>query len=93
MREARIPTEELMGSGHLACQGCGATMAMRFALKALGRKTVLVIPACCWSVIDGTFPHSAVDVPTFTPLLKRRLLPRQGLKPDWKCGAISKVPL
>jgi len=54
-----------MSSGHLACQGCGATQAMRFALKALGPKTVLVMPACCWSVIDGPFPHSAVTVPVF----------------------------
>ena len=39
MRQAKIPTQEYMTSGHLACQGCGATQAMRFALKALGQKT------------------------------------------------------
>lgn len=60
-----LPEEELMNSGHLACQGCGATLAMRFALKALGQKTVLCIPACCWSVIDGPFPYSCLDVPIF----------------------------
>ncbi|MBN1885208.1 MAG: pyruvate synthase subunit beta [Candidatus Krumholzibacteriota bacterium] len=65
MRPAVLPTEELMGSGHLACQGCGATQAMRFALKALGPKTALVIPACCWSVIDGSFPHSCIDLPIY----------------------------
>jgi hypothetical protein len=26
---------------------------MRFVLKALGEKTVMVLPACCWSVIAG----------------------------------------
>lgn len=65
MNNFHIPESELMSSGHLACQGCGATQAMRFALKALGPKTVLVMPACCWSVIDGPFPHSAVTVPVF----------------------------
>ncbi len=60
-----IPGSELMSSGHLACQGCGGAHAMRYALKALGPKTVLVMPACCWSVIDGPFPHSAVTVPVF----------------------------
>ncbi len=60
-----LPEEELMNSGHLACQGCGATLAMRFVLKALGQKTVLCIPACCWSVIDGPFPYSCLDVPIF----------------------------
>ena len=52
-----------MSPGHVACQGCGATLAMRYALKALGRDTMLVIPACCWSVIDGPFPYSSVGVP------------------------------
>ena len=31
-----LPAEELMACGHLACQGCGATLAMRYMLKALG---------------------------------------------------------
>jgi pyruvate/2-oxoacid:ferredoxin oxidoreductase beta subunit len=60
-----IPEEELMSPGHLACQGCGATMAMRYVLKALGQKTVVCIPACCWAVIDGPFPHSSLGVPIF----------------------------
>lgn len=65
MKNYNIPENELMTAGHLACQGCGATQAMRFALKALGEKTVIVMPACCWSVIDGPFPHTAVQVPIF----------------------------
>ena len=61
----KIPEEEIMSCGNLACQGCGANIAMRHALKALGRDTVLTIPACCWSVIDGPFPYSSVSVPIF----------------------------
>ena len=60
-----LPEEELMSCGHLACQGCGATLAMRYVLKALGQKTVLCIPACCWAVIDGAFPHTSLDVPIY----------------------------
>jgi len=60
-----LPEEELMSPGHLACQGCGATMAMRYVLKALGPKTIVCIPACCWAVIDGPFPHSCLSVPIF----------------------------
>lgn len=60
-----LPEEELMSPGHLACQGCGATMAMRYVLKALGPKTIVCIPACCWAVIDGPFPHSSLSVPIF----------------------------
>ncbi|MBI5630704.1 MAG: pyruvate synthase subunit beta [Elusimicrobia bacterium] len=58
-----IPPQELMRSGHLACQGCGATLAMRYALKGLGEKTVFVIPACCWTILAGPAPKSSIDLP------------------------------
>jgi 2-oxoisovalerate ferredoxin oxidoreductase beta subunit len=60
-----IPKDEHMSSGHLACQGCGAALAMRYALKAMGSKTIFSVPACCWSVIDGPFPYSCLGVPLF----------------------------
>ena len=60
-----IPEIEIMSPGHVACQGCGATLAFRYALKALGKETIVVIPACCWSVIDGPFPYSSAGVPLF----------------------------
>ncbi|HSL23892.1 MAG TPA: thiamine pyrophosphate-dependent enzyme [Vicinamibacterales bacterium] len=58
-----LPPDEVLAPGHMGCAGCGAALAMRIALKALGRQTVLVIPACCWSVIDGPSPYSAASVP------------------------------
>ena len=46
-----IVDHDYMHPGHVGCPGCGAAIAMRFALKALEEKTVMVIPACCWSII------------------------------------------
>ena len=63
MTQINIPEAEYMYSGHLGCPGCGATIAMRFALKALGEKIVVIIPACCWGVIAGPYPQSALKVP------------------------------
>lgn len=60
-----IPQEEYMYAGHLGCPGCGGALAMRLALKALGKKTMVVLPACCWSIINGSFPYSAVSMPLF----------------------------
>ena len=57
------PEEEFLTPGHLGCQGCGAALAMRHVLKGLGSKTIIVIPACCWSIIAGPYPYSAVKVP------------------------------
>jgi pyruvate ferredoxin oxidoreductase beta subunit/2-oxoisovalerate ferredoxin oxidoreductase beta subunit len=58
-----LPEDELMSPGHVGCQGCGAALAMRYVLKALGEKTIAVIPACCWSIIAGPFPHTALKIP------------------------------
>jgi pyruvate ferredoxin oxidoreductase beta subunit/2-oxoisovalerate ferredoxin oxidoreductase beta subunit len=75
-----LPEEELMTPGHLACQGCGATLAMRYALKALGPKTILIIPACCWSVIDGPFPYSSLKVPLFHTAFETAASAAAGIK-------------
>ena len=55
--------EELWQPGVLSCQGCGASLALKLALKGLGRRTVVVIPACCMSIIVGSYPYSASQVP------------------------------
>ncbi len=57
------PTEELLSSGLLSCQGCGATIVMRHCLKALGKNTICTVPACCWSIIAGNWPYSAMGIP------------------------------
>ena len=54
---------EHMCSGHVGCPGCGAALAMRFLLKALGEKTIMIIPACCWSIIAGPYPQSTLKIP------------------------------
>ncbi|MDI7274929.1 MAG: thiamine pyrophosphate-dependent enzyme [Anaerolineae bacterium] len=59
-----IPERELLHSGHVACPGCGAAIAMRLALKALGDDLVVIIVASCWSIIAGPFPYSSLKVPT-----------------------------
>lgn len=61
---ARVAEDpEILHSGHLACAGCGITPMLRLALKVFGPRTVLVVPACCFAVVDGPFPYSASGVP------------------------------
>jgi len=57
-----LPERELFDPGHLACPGCGAPVLLRTFLRLAGPRTVLCIPACCCSVIDGPFPYSACQV-------------------------------
>jgi len=63
MEQLAIPQEDYLNPGHLGCPGCGATIAMKLALKALGQKTIVVIPASCWGVLAGPHPHSSLKVP------------------------------
>lgn len=63
-----LPKQELMEPGNTACHGCGATMSMRYVLKALGKDTVVSVPASCWAVIPGAMPNRTLDVPmVYTP--------------------------
>jgi len=57
------PTEEYILQGSAACPGCPATIGLRIALKALGKNTIMVIPACCTSVIESLYPHTSFDIP------------------------------
>ncbi len=54
---------DLIHPGHVGCPGCGATVAMKFALRAMGREIMLVVPACCWAIIAGPHPQSSLKVP------------------------------
>jgi len=66
MKEKRpFPDEEYLMSGHLACSGCGASIGIRYALKALGEEIVVIVPASCFSVIVGVFPYHSLKVPVY----------------------------
>jgi len=62
MAKLTLPEQELMFSGHSACPGCGAALAMRLLLKGLGPRTVVSVPACCWTVIATPYPTTALGV-------------------------------
>ena len=47
----------------MACPGCGASLSMRHTLKILGPQTIVVMPACCWAIIAGGQPTTALSTP------------------------------
>ena len=63
MAQLNATERDYFKPGHLGCPGCGAAIAIKFALKALGEKIIMVIPASCASIIVGPYPQSAVNVP------------------------------
>ena len=54
---------EVLLRGNFACAGCGLTIAYRTAISALERP-IVVIPACCSSVIQSLHPNVTYSVPT-----------------------------
>jgi len=75
-----IPKSDYMYPGHVGCPGCGAVIAMKFALKIMGEKTILVIPACCWAVIAGPHPQTSLKVPVLHTAFETTAAAASGLR-------------
>ena len=63
MNNMEFPEEELLAPGHRGCAGCGAAIAVRLALKALGRNTVVACATGCLDVMTSPYPETAWEVP------------------------------
>lgn len=86
-----LPREDLLYSGHIGCPGCGASLSMRYALQALGKKTMVVIPACCFSTIAGFFPSSGLKVPILHTPFESAAITAAGVKKGLLAQGIGDV--
>ncbi len=59
----KINAKEYILPGTRACQGCGLSLAYRYALKALRENTIVTLPACCLCVLHGIYPSTPVMIP------------------------------
>ncbi|MFX0057526.1 MAG: thiamine pyrophosphate-dependent enzyme [Candidatus Hodarchaeota archaeon] len=48
-----LPEEEYIYPGNRACAGCSMALIYRIALKALGKNTIITVPASCLTVLHG----------------------------------------
>ncbi|MEM1689459.1 MAG: pyruvate synthase subunit PorB [Candidatus Hadarchaeales archaeon] len=58
-----FPEEELIARGHRACAGCGSILALRHAMKALGKNTIVVASTGCMEVVTSPYPETSWKVP------------------------------
>ncbi len=58
-----VSGDELFAPGHSACAGCGATVAVRLALKAAGKNTIATNATGCLEVFSTKYPETAWRVP------------------------------
>lgn len=57
-----LPQEEFILPGTRTCAGCGLPIAYRYILKALGKKTIVTLPACCLTILHGIYPKTPIAV-------------------------------
>jgi len=55
--------EEFLGPSLKSCPGCSATIVARFALKALGKDTIVIIPASCLATLLATNTQTGIKIP------------------------------
>lgn len=60
-----LALEEYMLPGNAACSGCAAAMSLRIALKVLGPRTIVTVPAGCSTIIQGYSPKTSTKVTFF----------------------------
>lgn len=74
------PEEEYALPGNRACMGCALGIAYRHGLKALGRDTVLTVPASCLTVLQGMYPVSSMLVPCLNTAFETTAASATGIK-------------
>ncbi len=75
-----LPEEDLFLSGHTACPGCGGAMVVREAMKILGPRTIVYMPASCLFIFTDMYPLNAFRVPTLQVLFETSAIAAAGIK-------------
>jgi pyruvate ferredoxin oxidoreductase beta subunit len=79
-----VAKEELLCSGHRACQGCGSALIIRLSLKALGKDTIVCTPAGCWSGVGSMYPDTAWQVPWMQTLFENSSAVAAGIESGFR---------
>ncbi len=58
-----LPRVEVLAQGHRACQGCGEILALRMALKAMGKNIIVASATGCMEIVTSSYPQTAWQVP------------------------------
>ncbi len=75
-----LPRDELLTGGHGGMPGYGGSIALRQALKALGPKTVLVIPASSLATVVAQDLRTALRVPLIHALFESAAVIASGVR-------------
>ncbi len=60
---AQFPRDEYLAYGHRGCAGCGASIVVRQALKAIGKDVIVANATGCLEVMTTPYPETSWKVP------------------------------
>lgn len=86
-----LPKIDLFGPGNAGCQGCGAAIAGRQAMKALGPRTIVTIPASCMATLGGSNQKTAWKVPFYHTLFEIAPAVSSGIRAGLEVQGIKNV--
>ena len=91
LRIEDLPKEELFGQGNVGCKGCGAAVAGRQAMKALGSRSIITIPASCMATLGGNNQKTAWNIPFYHTLFEMAPAVSSGIRAALEIQGIEDV--
>ena len=79
-----VPTEELVAPGHSFCVGCGEALALRLALKALGKDVIIANATGCIEICTSPLPVTSWMVPWIHTLFENTAATASGIEAGLK---------
>jgi pyruvate ferredoxin oxidoreductase beta subunit len=86
-----LPKEECILPGTTSCIGCGAALSLRLALRILGKRTILIIPANCTAIIQGSYPRTTFTIPVLNVAFASSAAVASGVLAALRVRGISNV--
>jgi pyruvate ferredoxin oxidoreductase beta subunit len=86
-----LPNEDLFGAGNAGCRGCGAAVAGRQAMKALGQRTMITIPASCMATLGGSNLKTTWNIPFYHTLFEMAPAVSSGIRAALEAQGIEDV--
>ncbi|MGC7873209.1 thiamine pyrophosphate-dependent enzyme [Desulfosporosinus sp. SYSU MS00001] len=91
LRIEDLPKEELFGQGNGGCKACGAAIAGRQAMKVLGERTIITIPASCMATLGGNNQKTAWKTPFYHTLFEMAPAVSSGIRAALEIQGVNDV--
>lgn len=79
-----IEKDEKFAPGHRACIGCGEALAVRLAVKAMGKNTVMVNATGCMEIVASQIPYTSWELPWIHTLFENTSAVASGIESAYK---------